>query len=87
MFDFIVLGGGILGLSTAWQLQQCFPNKLIAVLEKESQLACHQTGHNSGVFINTRRSLNVCNASSPAATSAIPIAAHIIDQLVKKIIL
>lgn len=49
-FDFIVIGGGILGLSTARQLQQRFPGKRVLVLEKESSPARHQTGHNSGVI-------------------------------------
>lgn len=50
IFDFIVIGGGILGLSTARQLQQRFPGKRVLVLEKESSPAQHQTGHNSGVI-------------------------------------
>ncbi|MBR9829519.1 MAG: L-2-hydroxyglutarate oxidase [Oceanospirillales bacterium] len=49
-FDFIVIGGGILGLSTARQLQQRFPGQRVLVLEKESRPAQHQTGHNSGVI-------------------------------------
>ncbi|WP_010322770.1 L-2-hydroxyglutarate oxidase [Marinobacterium stanieri] len=49
-FDFIVIGGGILGLSTARQLQQRFPGQKVLVLEKESSPAQHQTGHNSGVI-------------------------------------
>ena len=49
-FDFIVVGGGIIGLATARQLQQDFPGARVAVLEKEPQLASHQTGHNSGVI-------------------------------------
>jgi (S)-2-hydroxyglutarate dehydrogenase len=49
-FDFIVIGGGILGLATARQLQQQFNNPSVLVLEKEHQLATHQTGHNSGVI-------------------------------------
>lgn len=49
-FDFIVIGGGILGLSTARQLQQRFPGQKVLVLEKESRPAQHQTGHNSGVI-------------------------------------
>ncbi|MBV0933705.1 L-2-hydroxyglutarate oxidase [Marinobacterium weihaiense] len=49
-FDFIVIGGGILGLSTARELQQRFPDKRVLVLEKESRPAQHQTGHNSGVI-------------------------------------
>ena len=49
-FDFIIIGGGIIGLSTAWCLKKRYPNKKIRLLEKESGLARHQTGHNSGVI-------------------------------------
>ncbi len=49
-YDFIVIGGGIIGLATARQLQQDHPDSTIAVLEKESRLALHQTGRNSGVI-------------------------------------
>ena len=49
-YDFIIIGGGIVGLSTAWQLQRTYPDKTILVLEKEEALAAHQTGHNSGVI-------------------------------------
>ena len=49
-YDIIIIGGGIVGLSTAWQLKQRYSDQKILVLEKESQLACHQTGHNSGVI-------------------------------------
>ncbi|WP_421870598.1 L-2-hydroxyglutarate oxidase [Motiliproteus sp.] len=49
-YDFVIVGGGIVGLSTAWQLQQRFPDKCILLLEKESGVARHQTGHNSGVI-------------------------------------
>ena len=49
-FDYIVIGGGIVGVSTAWQLQQQYPNKRIVIIEKEHKFACHQTGHNSGVI-------------------------------------
>ena len=50
MYDYIIVGGGIIGASTAWQLQQREPDKKILLIEKEQQLACHQTGHNSGVI-------------------------------------
>ena len=50
MYDFVIVGGGIVGISTAWQLQRRYPNKKILLLEKESRLACHQTGRNSGVI-------------------------------------
>ena len=49
MYDYAVIGGGIVGLSTAWQLRQRQPGKSIVVLEKEAAVARHQTGHNSGV--------------------------------------
>ncbi len=48
--DLLILGGGIVGLATAYRFQQQFPGKSVAILEKESQLAAHQTGHNSGVL-------------------------------------
>ena len=50
MYDFTIIGGGIVGLSTAMNLGQTYPKAKIAVLEKESQWAFHQTGHNSGVI-------------------------------------
>lgn len=49
-YDYIVIGGGIVGLSTALQLQQRYPDYRILVVEKERSLARHQTGHNSGVI-------------------------------------
>ena len=49
-FDLVVIGGGIVGLSTAMQLTERFPGMSIAVLEKEPALAQHQTGRNSGVI-------------------------------------
>ena len=48
--DVIVLGGGIVGLSTAWRLRQRHPALKIRLIEKESRLAFHQTGRNSGVL-------------------------------------
>ncbi|MCE9606257.1 MAG: L-2-hydroxyglutarate oxidase [Planctomycetia bacterium] len=48
--DVIVIGGGIVGLSTAYQFTQRFPGRTIRVLEKEAGPAAHQTGHNSGVL-------------------------------------
>jgi L-2-hydroxyglutarate oxidase len=50
MHDFAVIGGGIVGLSVAWQLRQRQPSGSIIVLEKEPAVAGHQTGHNSGVI-------------------------------------
>ncbi|MBX2966476.1 MAG: L-2-hydroxyglutarate oxidase [Cyclobacteriaceae bacterium] len=48
--DIVVVGGGIVGLATAWQLLQKNPGLNITVLEKENALAKHQTGNNSGVI-------------------------------------
>lgn len=48
--DVIVIGGGIVGLATAWKIQQRRPGLSVAVLEKEPRVARHQTGHNSGVI-------------------------------------
>ncbi len=50
MYDFAIIGGGIVGLSTAMALGKRYPNSRILVLEKESQWAFHQTGNNSGVI-------------------------------------
>jgi (S)-2-hydroxyglutarate dehydrogenase len=50
IYDFIIIGGGIVGISTAWQLKQRYPDQHILVLEKEPHLAGHQSGHNSGVI-------------------------------------
>ena len=50
MYDFVIIGGGIVGLSTAMTLGKTYPKAKIAVLEKESRWAFHQTGHNSGVI-------------------------------------
>ena len=49
-YDIVIIGAGIVGLSTAWQMKNKYPDKRIAVLEKESSVALHQTGHNSGVI-------------------------------------
>ncbi|MBT8048169.1 MAG: L-2-hydroxyglutarate oxidase [Xanthomonadales bacterium] len=49
-YDFIIIGAGIVGLSTAWQLQKSKEKARILLLEKESSPARHQTGHNSGVI-------------------------------------
>jgi len=50
MYDYIIVGGGIVGISTAWQLKVRQPQASVLVVEKEPQLAAHQTGHNSGVI-------------------------------------
>ena len=50
IFDIAIVGGGIVGLATAYQLQNEFPILNIVVFEKEKELAFHQTGRNSGVI-------------------------------------
>ena len=49
-YDVVVLGGGIVGLATSWQLLRLRPQLKLLLLEKESSLAFHQTGRNSGVI-------------------------------------
>ena len=48
--DIIIIGGGIIGLATAYQFTLDYPHLKITLLEKEEHLATHQTGHNSGVL-------------------------------------
>jgi len=48
--DVCIIGGGIVGLATAYRISARFPDRRIVVIEKESSLAKHQTGHNSGVL-------------------------------------
>jgi L-2-hydroxyglutarate oxidase len=50
MYDFVIIGGGILGLATAYRLLQERPGTRLVLIEKEQRLAHHQTGHNSGVI-------------------------------------
>ena len=49
-FDIAIVGGGIVGVATAYKLQKAYPNASISVIEKEPKLANHQTGNNSGVI-------------------------------------
>jgi (S)-2-hydroxyglutarate dehydrogenase len=48
--DFVVIGGGILGLAVARELLERHPNSTLCVLEREDRLAAHQTSHSSGVI-------------------------------------
>ncbi|MGR9091501.1 MAG: L-2-hydroxyglutarate oxidase [Gammaproteobacteria bacterium] len=50
MYDYTVIGAGIVGLATALRLRQRYPDASIAVIEKEQLPAAHQSGHNSGVI-------------------------------------
>src|SRR5438552_15639421 len=49
-YDIVIIGGGIVGLATAMELLTRYPALKLAILEKEHELAQHQTGHNSGVI-------------------------------------
>jgi L-2-hydroxyglutarate oxidase len=50
MFDYCIVGGGIVGLATALAISRGEPDARVLLLEKEERLAGHQTGHNSGVI-------------------------------------
>lgn len=50
MYDVIIIGGGIVGLATAVRLKEAKPDWRVVILEKEGELAHHQTGNNSGVI-------------------------------------
>ena len=49
-YDIIIIGGGIIGCSTAMCFLQKYPHSKVLLLEKEASLAQHQTGRNSGVL-------------------------------------
>ena len=48
--DLIVVGGGIVGLATAYRWIERFPDRSVTVLEAEPEVGQHQSGHNSGVL-------------------------------------
>ncbi len=50
MYDYVIIGGGILGLATAYRMLKERPGTRLVLIEKEQRLAHHQTGHNSGVI-------------------------------------
>src|SRR4051794_32699263 len=50
MYDFAIIGGGIVGLSVGMHLTERFPGARVLLIEKEDHWAAHQTGHNSGVI-------------------------------------
>jgi L-2-hydroxyglutarate oxidase len=50
VYDVTIIGAGIVGLATAYQLKQKHPLLHVCVIEKEARVASHQTGHNSGVI-------------------------------------
>ena len=48
--DVLIIGGGIIGLASAYNLLKSYPEKSLTILEKEPELAVHQSGRNSGVL-------------------------------------
>src|SRR5918992_3012776 len=50
LYDLTIIGGGIIGLATALKITEAHPRIRLLLLEKEPELALHQTGHNSGVI-------------------------------------
>ena len=50
IYDVVVIGGGIVGLATALKLKEQSPRLKLLVIDKEREVAAHQTGHNSGVI-------------------------------------
>ena len=49
-YDIIIIGAGIVGLATGLKLLEKNPGLHLLILEKEADIAMHQTGHNSGVI-------------------------------------
>ncbi len=49
-YDVVIIGAGIVGLATALKIKEVGPDLKVAIVEKENEVACHQTGHNSGVI-------------------------------------
>ena len=62
-YEIVIVGGGILGLATALALSERRPGASMAVLEKEAEVALHQSGRNSGSF--TRASTTAPDHSRP----------------------
>lgn len=49
-YDIIIIGAGIVGLATALKIKESSPHKKLLIIDKEEEIAAHQTGHNSGVI-------------------------------------
>ncbi|MFO7818537.1 MAG: L-2-hydroxyglutarate oxidase [Desulfovibrionales bacterium] len=73
-FDFVIIGAGIIGLNIALELRDRYPDSSIALMDKESTLAAHGSGRNSGVlhagFYYTRDSFKArfCRDGNAALT-------------------
>ena len=81
-YDIAVIGAGIIGLATAMRLAQEYPRYKIIVLEKDSEVAQHQTGHNSGVihagiyYAPGSQKANFCSTGGKAAATVLRRARH-----------
>ena len=78
--DVCIVGGGIVGLSTAYRLTEKHPEKSVVILEKEDRVAVHQTGHNSVSNLASNRGNNqgnnqVSNRIRPAGSFAATVPA------------
>jgi len=49
-YDYLIIGGGIMGLTIGYELRKKYPEKSIAIIEKEEDVALHASGRNSGVL-------------------------------------
>ena len=49
-YSVIIIGGGVVGLAVALEITRRFPHLRLLLVEKEDRVACHQSGHNSGVI-------------------------------------
>lgn len=49
-YDVVIIGAGLVGLATAYQYARNRPDRKVLIIEKESTVAAHQSGHNSGVM-------------------------------------
>ena len=69
-YDLVVIGGGIIGLATALKFTELYPEKKVAIIDKESKVGYHQSGHNSGVihagiyYTPGKQKANFCRAGS-----------------------
>lgn len=69
-YDLVVIGGGIIGLATALKFTELYPEKKVAIIDKESKVGYHQSGHNSGVihagiyYTPGTQKANFCRAGS-----------------------
>ena len=83
-YDFCVVGGGIVGLASAREILRRRPGASLVLLEKEADLATHQTGHNSGVLhsgtAQTLPQTQIARRTGESAFAMVPNAASGINS-------